>query len=108
MGDHDENKPGDAKNELALALSHLKNAAGLLVGAADPAVRKAASEAERMLTKVGAEAEPMAQKLGAELGKMTRSIVEAIEGKKPGEAEEKDESEVERLEREADADAKKR
>jgi hypothetical protein len=97
MADRDEepdvrrDEPGDAtlkrgaseaKSELLAALGHLKNAAQILFGAADPAVRKAAAEVERMLHRIGSEAEPIAQKLSAELSNMTRSIVEAIEGKK--------------------------
>ena len=110
MGNHDDDEteakgegPKAAKNELFAALGHLKNAAEILVAAADPAVRKAASEAEKALQKVGEEAEPVAQKLGQELGKMTRSLVDVLEGKKKaGEtAQAQDESEIERLEREA-------
>ena len=96
----------EAKNELFAALGHLKNAAELLVGAADPAVRKAATEAEKVLQKVGAEAEPVANKLGHELGKMAGTIAAALEGKgrKSEPAPGAPESEVERLEREAETD----
>lgn len=114
MSDDDDDKgpkkvAGEAKGELFAALGHLKNAAQILASAADPAVRKAASEAEKVLQKVGAEAEPMAQKVGAELGKMAGSIVSAIEGAGKGRKSEPapagEESEVERLEREAEDDA---
>lgn len=117
MSDDDE-KPkksaGEARSELFAALGHLKNAAEILVSAADPAVRKAAAEAEKVLHKVGAEAEPMAQKVGAELGKMAGTIVSAIEGAGKGlkneaaKAAREDESELERLEREAEDDPQKR
>ncbi|AKF06481.1 hypothetical protein [Sandaracinus amylolyticus] len=103
--------PADAKNELFAALGHMKKAAELLVAAADPAVRKAATEAEKALEKVGKEAEPMARQLGAELGKMTRGLVDALEGRR-GKSEtpqqSDDESEVERLEREAERDDEKK
>ncbi|MDQ3033531.1 MAG: hypothetical protein M3Y87_14020 [Myxococcota bacterium] len=97
-----EKTPQAAKGEFLAALGHLKNAAELLVGAADPAVRKAATQAEKALEKVGREAEPMARQLGAELGKMTRSLVDVLEGKPRGDAAASaDESDIERLEREA-------
>lgn len=106
-GERPKKSTSEAKSELFAALGHLRNAAELLVGAADPAVRKAATEAEKMLQKVGAEAEPMAQKLGAELGKMAGTIVGAIEGAGKGRKSEPPpaESEVERLERLAAEDA---
>ncbi|UJR80904.1 hypothetical protein [Sandaracinus amylolyticus] len=114
-GQDESNKapsPADAKNELFAALGHMKKAAELLVAAADPAVRKAATEAEKALEKVGKEAEPMARQLGAELGKMTRGIVDALEGRRsksdaPQQSDD-DESEVERLEREAERDDEKK
>lgn len=101
-------RPSDAKAELFAALGHMKKAAELLVAAADPAVRKAATEAEKALEKVGKEAEPMARQLGAELGKMTRGLVDALEGRSRTGGEASDEqSEVERLEREAEGDDEK-
>lgn len=100
--DPGEKSPQAAKSEFLAALGHLKNAADILVGAADPAVRKAASQAEKALEKVGREAEPMARQLGAELGKMTRSLVDVLEGKPRSDASPpEDESDIERLEREA-------
>lgn len=95
--------PQAAKGEFLAALGHLKNAAEILVGAADPAVRKAATQAEKTLEKIGREAEPMARQLGAELGKMTRSLVDVLEGRpgaKDGEDDGAPESDIERLERE--------
>ncbi len=91
-----------AKSELFAALGHLRNAAKLLVDAADPAVRAVASEAEKSLAKIGAEAgdalkqvgqeagdawkqigdeaEPVAKRVGDELAKLTRSVVGAVDG----------------------------
>lgn len=106
--DAEPKTPQAAKGEFFAALSHLKNAAEILVGAADPAVRKAASQAEKALEKVGREAEPMARQLGAELGKMTRSLVDVLEGRpRKGDApagDDDEESDIERLEREAERD----
>jgi predicted trehalose synthase len=107
-GEEDRSTPQAAKSELFAALAHLKNAAEILVAAADPAVRKVASEAEKALHKASADVEPVAQKLGHELGKMTRSLVDVLEGKRgardetsSGEKTSSEESEIERLEREA-------
>ncbi len=97
------NAPTAAKSELVAALGHLKNAAELLIGAADPAVRKAATQAEKALEKVGREAEPMARQLSTELGKMTRSLIDVFEGRGHARKSEppSQESDIERLEREA-------
>lgn len=106
----DEKTPQAAKGEFLAALGHLKNAAEILVGAADPAVRKAATQAERALEKVGREAEPMARQLGAELGKMTRSLVDVLEGRPARGSDappQGEESDIERLEREAESETKK-
>lgn len=77
------------KDELAAALSHLRSAADLLARRIDPAVRKAAQDAERAVERVasetertaneiGAAAKPFASKVGAELGKLADEIKKSV------------------------------
>ncbi len=88
-----EPKPHDAdaspKDELAAALSHLRSAADLIARRIDPAVRKAASDAERAMERmasetertaneIGAAAKPFASKVGAELGKLADEIKKSV------------------------------
>jgi hypothetical protein len=80
---------GSPNDELAAALAHLKSAAGLLARRIDPAVRKAAQDAERAVERVasetertaneiGAAAKPFASKVGAELGKLADEIKKSV------------------------------
>ena len=77
------------KDELSAALAHLKSAADLIARRIDPAVRKAASDAERAIERVatesertaneiGAAAKPFASKVGAELGKLADEIKKSV------------------------------
>ena len=83
----------DAKQELFEAIDHLKNAASILFGRAanDPAVKNAGREAERMVKKLEDAAEPMvkqlsdaaeplAKQLTGELGRLTRDVLDVVEG----------------------------
>lgn len=53
------------KDELSAALAHLKSAADLIAKRIDPAVRKAAGEAERAIERVASETERTATEIGA-------------------------------------------
>jgi hypothetical protein len=77
------------KDELAAALSHLKSAADLIAKRIDPAVRKAAADAEKALeraasetertaSELGAAAKPFASKVGAELGRLADEIKKSV------------------------------
>ena len=76
-----------AKEELFEAIEHFKNAAGILFARAqkDPAIRTATTEAGKVFQKLGETAEPLAKQLTGELGKLTRSITEAVDGKRKSE-----------------------
>lgn len=97
----DENKPDESakdetetkrpEEELAAAFSHLKSAADLFAKKLDPAVRRAAGEAEKALEKVANETEraaaeiqtaakPLAAKVGGELGKLAEGLRKAVQG----------------------------
>lgn len=113
--ERDDERPSEPEStpaeEVRAALGHLRQAAGLIFRAADPAVRKAAGEAERAIQRAAAEAEPMARQASTELNRFARGISQAIEDvvrrvEGPGQddrapADEEDLGEVERLEREA-------
>ncbi len=82
----DEKSP---KDELTAALAHLRSAADLIAKRIDPAVRKAATDAERAMERVasetertaneiGAAAKPFASKVGAELGKLADEIKKSV------------------------------
>jgi len=84
--EHHEASP---KDELTAALAHLKSAADLIARRIDPAVRKAASDAERAMERVASETErtaneiqaaakPFASKVGAELGKLADEIKKSV------------------------------
>lgn len=77
------------KDELTAALHHLRSAADLLARRIDPAVRKAASDAEKALERVATETEktageiqaaakPLASKIGLELGKLADEIKKSV------------------------------
>lgn len=77
------------KDELTAALHHLRSAADLLAKRIDPAVRKAASDAEKALERVASETEktageiqaaakPLASKIGLELGKLADEIKKSV------------------------------
>ncbi len=79
------------QDELAAAFSHLKSAADLFAKKLDPAVRRAAGEAEKALEKVASETEraaheigtaakPLAAKVGGELGKFADGFRKAVAG----------------------------
>ena len=93
MTDEKDTKAGEAegnpKDELAAALAHLRSAAELIGRRIDPAVRKAAqdaekamermaSETERTANEIGAAAKPFASKVGAELGKLADEIKKSV------------------------------
>jgi hypothetical protein len=86
MTDEKETSP---KDELTAALAHLRSAADLIAKRIDPAVRKAATDAERAMERVasetertaneiGAAAKPFASKVGAELGKLADEIKKSV------------------------------
>lgn len=77
------------KDELQAALGHLRSAADLLARRIDPAVRKAASDAEKAMERVASETEktaheiqeaakPFASKLGLELGRLADEIKKSV------------------------------
>ncbi len=77
------------KDELHAALAHLRSAADLLARRIDPAVRKAAGDAEKAMERVASETErtaneiqaaakPFASKVGAELGKLADEIKRSV------------------------------
>lgn len=83
--------PKRPEDELAAAFSHLKSAADLFAKKLDPAVRRAAGEAEKALEKVanGTEraaadlqtaAKPFAAKVGGEIGKFADGLRKAVQG----------------------------
>jgi hypothetical protein len=87
----DDSKTNEAtpKDELAAALAHLRSAADLIAKRIDPAVRKAATDAERAMERVASETErtaseiqaaakPFASKVGAELGKLADEIKKSV------------------------------
>src|SRR5687767_7847088 len=76
-----------AKDELFEAIEHFKNAAGILFQRAqkDPTIRTATAEAGKVIQKLGETAEPLAKQLTNELGKLTRTITEAVDGKRKSE-----------------------
>jgi hypothetical protein len=104
MSDHDDEKNEErpkpnAKDELFEAIDHFKNAASILFdrAAKDPGVRSATKEAEKILDKindaaepvvkkVGEAAEPLAKQLTGELSKLTRNVLDAVEGKRKSDA----------------------
>jgi hypothetical protein len=73
----------EAKAELFEAIDHFKNAASILFERAtnDPAVRSATKEAGRLAKKIGDAAEPLAKQLTGELSRLTRDVMEVVEGK---------------------------
>ena len=77
----------DARKELFEALDHFKTAATIMFdrAAKDPSLQKATSEAERVVLKIGAGAEPLAKHLAGELSKLSKSIAEAIDGRRKSE-----------------------
>ncbi len=88
MADQDDPKDEPkAKEELFEAIEHFKNAAGILFQRAqkDPTIRTATTEAGKVIAKLGETAEPLAKQLTAELGKLTRTITEAVDGKRKSE-----------------------
>ena len=92
MADNDESKKEKddttARDELFEALDHFKNAANILFDRAtkDPAVRTATKEAEKVVKKVGDAAEPLAKQLTGELSRLTKNVLEAVEGKRKSES----------------------
>jgi hypothetical protein len=91
----DEKKPENdstdptPKDELTAALGHLRSAADLIAKRIDPAVRKAASDAEKAVERVasetektaseiGAAAKPFASKIGLELGRLADQIKKSV------------------------------
>jgi hypothetical protein len=76
-----------AKEELFEAIEHFKNAAGILFARAqkDPTIRTATAEAGKVFQKLGETAEPLAKQLTNELGKLTKTITEAVDGKRKSE-----------------------
>jgi hypothetical protein len=72
-----------AKEELFEAIDHFKNAASILFGraASDPTVKTATKEAGRIAKKIGDAAEPLAKQLTDEVTRMTRDVMQAVEGK---------------------------
>ncbi len=85
----------NAKDELFEAIDHFKNAASILFdrAAKDPGVRSATKEAEKILDKIGGAAEPVVKKVGeapeplakqltGELSRLTRNVLDAVEGKR--------------------------
>lgn len=85
-GEEDATGAGDvernAKDEIVEALDHFKNAASILFGRAvsDPAVKSATREASRIARKIGDAAEPLAKQLTSELGRLTKDVMETVEG----------------------------
>jgi hypothetical protein len=95
-GMSDTTKPDDdtthemtPKDELTAALAHLRSAADLIARRIDPAVRKAAadaekaieraaSETERTASEIGAAAKPFATKVGTELGRLADEIKKSV------------------------------
>ncbi|MGF1466148.1 MAG: hypothetical protein ACFCGT_08430 [Sandaracinaceae bacterium] len=71
-----------AQDELASAIDHLRAAASLLFerAAKDPAVKSATREAERAARQVGDGLEPVARQVTSELGKLTKGVLEAVDG----------------------------
>lgn len=72
-----------AKDELFEAIDHFKNAASILFERAtkDPAVKSATKEAERIAKKIGNAAEPLAKQLTGELSRLTKDVMEVVDGK---------------------------
>jgi hypothetical protein len=71
-----------AKDELFEAIDHFKNAASILFGraASDPAVKTAKKEAGRIAKKIGDAAEPLAKQLTTEISRLTKDVMETVEG----------------------------
>jgi hypothetical protein len=71
-----------AKDELFEAIDHFKNAASILFGraASDPAVKSAKKEAGRIAKKIGDAAEPLAKQLTTEISRLTKDVMETVEG----------------------------
>ncbi len=95
-GDEPTKRP---EEELAAAFSHLKSAADLFAKRLDPAVRRAAGEAERALEKVANETEraaselqtaakPLAAKVGGEIGKLADGLRKAVQSLESADANE--------------------
>jgi hypothetical protein len=76
---------GDPRVEFAEAVDHFRKAANLFFERAsqDPALRNAATEAERVLQRIGETAEPVARQVSSELGRLTRRIRESVQGPAP-------------------------
>ena len=76
-----DEKERDAKNELAEAFDHVKNAASILFdrAAKDPGLKTATKEAERVVKQIGDAAEPVVQELSKEVGRITRDVLAAVE-----------------------------
>lgn len=71
-----------AKDELFEAIDHFKNAASILFNKAtkDPTVKSATKEAERIAKKIGDAAEPLAKQLTGELSRLTKDVLDVVEG----------------------------
>ncbi|MFK7988652.1 MAG: hypothetical protein AB8I08_21715 [Sandaracinaceae bacterium] len=85
----------EAKDEFLEALGHLKSATSILFNRAakDPAVKEVAKEASRvakqigdaaepLAKQVGDAAEPLARQLGDEVGRLTRDVMNLVDGKR--------------------------
>lgn len=85
----------EAKDEFMEALGHLKSATSILFNRAakDPAVKEVAKEASRvakqigdaaepLAKQVGDAAEPLARQLGDEVGRLTRDVMNLVDGKR--------------------------
>jgi len=86
--DDEKDEKESVREEFFEALDHFKNAANILFDRAtkDPAVRSATKEAEKVVKKVGDAAEPLAKQLTGELSKLTKNVLEAVEGKRKSES----------------------
>jgi hypothetical protein len=84
-GANDSGAGRTAKEELFEAIDHFKNAASILFERAtkDPTVRSATKEAERIARKISDAAEPLAKQLTTELNRLTRDVMQTVEGRKP-------------------------
>ena len=71
-----------AKDELFEAIDHFKSAASILFQRAttDPAVKNARKEAGSVAKKLGDAAEPLARQLTDELGRLTKDVMDTVEG----------------------------
>jgi hypothetical protein len=79
--DHEERA---AKDELFEAIDHFKNAASILFQRArkDPAVQGAKEEAGKIAKKIGDTAEPVAKQLTSDLKRLTKDVMDVVEGRR--------------------------